>query len=159
MPEDLASRRPAGWAVILAVVAVVLLTVVGGYAVVQSSLRPTLDGTQTVRAYVAAQSDADCDQLAALSTADHLASIYCPPSEALDDLGDFTLEVTGVDLRDQSSTTVSLLADVTVTFEPDGSFFTTAVAYTLVREGDRWLVDAGRDPRPLAGSRSVRLGS
>lgn len=153
--DDQRERPSAGWAAILAVVGVVLLTVVGGYLYVRSVLRQPLDPGATVRAYVQALSQSDCAGLAELSTTNHWNDIDCPPPYAR---GDYGLAVSQVDVGEQTPTTVSLLADVTVKYLPDGSYFTTAVAYSLVRDGDHWLVDEGRDPRPT-GDRSVRLGS
>jgi len=158
--EDRGSGGPASWAAILAVVATVLVTVLGGYAYVASTRRPALDTEETVRAYVEAQSESDCDALAELSTAEHFDDVYCPSPEVNGELEEYALEVTSVDVRRETSATVALLADVAVTLRRDGTSFTTEVAYTLVRDGGRWQVDVGRDPRPLlAGSADITSGS
>jgi len=158
--EDRRSHGPASWAAILAVVAVVLLTVIGGSVYVQSAQRPNLSPEETVRAYVEAQSESDCDELAQLSTDEHFDGTYCPPPDVRGDLDEYALEVASVDVRRETSDTVALLADVTVTLRDEGTSFETPVAYTLIRDGERWYVDEGRDPRPLLpGSRPVRRGS
>jgi len=156
--SDLRPGRPASWAAVVAVSGIVALTVLGGYAVVRAGLRPALDPGQTVRAYAAAQSDFDCERLAELATSSHFADVYCPPENERAGLDAPRLEVAKVTVREQSDETASVLAEVVV-LGPDGSSFSTAVSYTLVRDGDLWLVDSGRDPRPTIGGRSVRFGS
>ena len=153
--EDRRSGGPASWVAVLTVVAVVLLTVIGGYAYVEFARRPSLNTMATVRAYVEAQSESDCDALANLSTDDHFDGVYCPPPDVRGELEEYALEVAAMDVRRETSDTATLLADVTVTLRRDGTSFTTEVVYTLVRDGDRWLVDEGRDPRPLLGDREV----
>ncbi|MBA2456449.1 MAG: hypothetical protein H0V48_07940, partial [Nocardioidaceae bacterium] len=81
-----------------------------------------------------------------------------PPENERAGLDAPQLEVAKVTVREQSDETASVLAEVVV-LGPDGSSFSTAVSYALVRDGDLWLVDSGRDPRPTIGGRSVRLGS
>lgn len=156
---DLRERHPASWVAVLGVVGVVLATVLGGYAYIRSGSQPALDPEATVESYVQALSEADCTTLAELSTADHFDRTYCPPPTVDSELGKYALDVVGVESQQRTDDTASLLADVTVTYRRDGRYFTTAVAYQLVLDGDRWLVDGGRDPRPLIGDRSVRIGS
>ena len=155
MVEDRRSGGPASWAVVLGVIAVVLVTVIGGYAYVESAGRPSLNTMATVRAYVDAQSESDCEALAELSTVDHFDGVYCPPAGVNGELEEYALDVATMDVRRETSDTATLLADVTVTLRRDGTSFTTEVVYTLVRDGDRWLVDEAEDPRPLLGDREV----
>ncbi len=156
LAHDARDRRPASWAAVIGVMGVVLATVLGGYAYVRSGVQTAPDPEDTVDAYVRALSEADCTALAELSTAGHFDRTYCPGPTVDSELEKYALDVVAVDSRERTEDTASLLADVTVTYRRDGTFFTTEVAYWLVRDGDRWLVDEGRDPRPLIGDRSVR---
>ena len=159
MVEDRRSGGPASWVAVVAVVAVVLVTVMGGYAYVEFARRPSLNTMATVRAYVEAQSESDCDELADLSTPEHFDGVYCPPPHVSGELEEYALEVAAIDVRRETSDTATLQADVTVTLRRDGRSFSTEVVYRLVRDGDRWRVDEARDPRPLLGDREVTPAS
>lgn len=159
LDHDVRDRRPASWAAVIGVVGVVLATVLGGYAYVRSGVRTAIDPEETVEAYVRALSEADCTALADLSTAGQFDRTYCPAPTVDSELEKYALDVVAVESRERTEDSTVLLADVTVTYRGNGRFFTTAVAYRLVRDGGRWLVDEGRDPRPLIGDRSVRSRS